>query len=63
MDAAARTEKVSQFVTAWREYKTILEGVKDSDFKFGVVVSRDGSRLNELALRFAAAEILQEQQD
>jgi hypothetical protein len=58
MDAAARNERIGQFVAAWKEYRTLLEQVKDSDFKFGVVVSRDGSKLNDLALRFAEAEIL-----
>jgi hypothetical protein len=61
MDAGARTDRISAFVAAWKEYRTLLEKVEDRDFKYGVVVSRDGSRLNDLALRFAESEVLREE--
>ncbi len=55
-----RDETVAQVIAVWKEYRAILEKVEDRDFKFGVVVSRDGQRVNELALRFATAEVLGE---
>jgi hypothetical protein len=53
-----REEKVREVIAAWKHYRTILESTEDRDFKFGVVVSRDGQKVNEIALRFATAEVL-----
>lgn len=53
-----RNEKVAQVIAAWKAYRDMLDKTEDRDFKFGVVVSRDGSKVNELALKFATAEVL-----
>jgi hypothetical protein len=55
-----RDEKVAQVIAAWKDYRALLEKAEDRDFKFGIVVSRDGQRLNDLALKFATAEVLGE---
>jgi hypothetical protein len=61
MAGVSRDEKVAQVIAAWKAYRAILENAEDRDFKFGIVVSRDGSKLNDLALKFATAEVLGEQ--
>lgn len=60
MAEQSRSDRVAQVIAAWKEYRTILEKAEDKDFRFGVVISRDGQRLNELALKFATTEVLGE---
>jgi hypothetical protein len=60
MAGNSRDEKIAQVIAAWKDYRAMLEKVEDKDFKFGMVVSRDGSKLNDLALKFATSEVLGE---
>ncbi len=53
-----RKERIAKVIAAWKEYRALLESSQDHEFNFGVVISRDGQRANDLALRFAEAEVL-----